>query len=655
MSSEHPSTEQVETSRPSGSGRIWAFIRIMNVRLRFIFLMVLVGVVAANWERLQNYYDRWQRPAETPESVLAQEIEYYCAMHPNVVRTQPGNCPICGMPLVKRAKTSRKPLSEGILAEVQLSPQKVQMGRIATSPVEYRLLSREVRTVGIVEYDETRRAFVAARIKGRLDKLFVNYVGQRVKQGMPLASIYSPDLLVAQEELLTAVKQMKEEPGRGDLAAGVGKSLVDAAKRKLTLWGITQQQLDEIIKRGTAETHLNIFSPIEGIVTEKKVLEGHYVAEGDDLYTIADLGRVWMQAKIFEDQISGVGIGTAVAVTSVAYPNEIFAGQITFIAYTVDPATRTLAARVEINNSEFKLRPGMYATATIRLPTGRVSPVAASAPAHASDSVTDGLAGAYTSLIDLLAKDKTDAEVVTQIGHEAQALSQKADEPIKSLATQIAAMAKQMTGADLKTQRDTLKLVSAKIIELLRANPPAHATLFVMHCPMAEADWLQISEQVANPYLGSEMPRCGTVTGKILAGPGRQSGEFAEGYFCPIYPDRLFDKPAECPIDKFPMKFVRVEKVLAVPATAVINTGARRVVYRESGPGTYDMLEVQVGPKAGDYFPVVSGVKAGDRVATAGAFVVDAENRLNPAAGAQFFGAGGGASGGDQPKHQHGG
>ncbi|QDV89868.1 Cation efflux system protein CusB precursor [Phycisphaerae bacterium RAS2] len=623
----------------------------MNVRLRFIFLMVLVGVISSNWEKLQNYYDRWRRPAMASETVQAQEIEYYCPMHPNIIRAQAGSCPICGMPLAKRAKTGRKVLVEGVLAQVQMSPQKVQMGRIATSPVQYQLLSREIRTVGIVDYDETRRAFVAARIKGRLDKLFVNYVGQKVKKGDPLAAIYSPDLLVAQEELLTAVRQMGEQQGGSEVAPGVGKMLVEAARRKLTLWGITEHQVEEILKRGSVETHLTIFSPIEGIVTEKKVLEGNYVMEGDNIYTIADLSGVWMQAKVFEDQISGVGIGTAVEVTSVANPNEIFAGKITFIAYTVDPATRTLAARVEISNPDFKLKPGMYANATIRLPVGRVVEATTSAPAIANGPSTDGLANAYTALVASFAKDKSDSGLISNVGQEAQRLAQEKNKVVRLAASAIAEFAKQMSAVDLKDQRAILKSLSTKVIELLRAYPPRTSTFFKVHCPMVDADWIQTSEEVANPYYGSEMLKCGKVTGRLQRGGSGPNEEMAEGYFCPIYPDRLFDHPRECPIDKFPMKFVRIAKVLAVPASAVVNTGQRMVVYRESDPGTYDMIEVRLGAKAGEFYPVLAGLKAGDRLATSGAFVVDAENRLNPAAGAQYFGASGGESKPHQQEH----
>lgn len=196
----------IDSNKQSPGRRIWTFIRILNVRLRFIFLMVLVGLIVGYWENITNYYDRWQRPAVLADTVHSDAIEYYCPMHPHIVRQEPGSCPICGMPLSKREKSDRASLAEGVLAQVQLTPYKLQMGRINTSPVSYQLLEREIRTVGIVDYDETRRAFIASRIKGRIDKLFVNFVGQHVEKGAPLASIYSPDLLVAQEELLSAIR-----------------------------------------------------------------------------------------------------------------------------------------------------------------------------------------------------------------------------------------------------------------------------------------------------------------------------------------------------------------------------------------------------------------------------------------------------------------
>lgn len=648
-------------SKPSVVRRIWLFIEILNVRLRFIFLMVIVGFVVGYWENITNYYDRWRRPAQAADMVAAQDIEFYCPMHPNIVRAEPGNCPICGMPLAKRAKSGKAELPEGVLARQHLTPQKVQIGRIATSPVEYRLLSREVRTVGIVEYDETRRKFIAARIKGRIDKLFVNYVGQHVEAGDPLVWIYSPELLTAQQELLTAATRLSEVSAADQFAARTSQSLLEASKQKLLLWGITPEQIETILKRGTTENHLTIFSPIAGFVTDKKVLEGHYVEEGGDLYTVADLSNVWMQAKIFEDESGGIHVGTAVEVTSTAYPEEVFAGRITFIAYQVDPATRTVSARVEIANPEFKLKPGMYAHAIIRVPTGQVTetePPSASAPAT-SESIreghvdTGGLAQAYLALSAAYVADKADATVLSDFVRAASDLAKNSHGSVASQATAIAEeAAQQLTGKDLAAQRGLFKSLSGKVIELLRGQPPASRTLYVARCPMVEAEWVQDSEGIANPYMGSQMPKCGVLKGTITAKTVQDNEQYVVGYYCPISPDHLFEKPELCPIDKFPLRFVRAEKTLAVPASAVINTGTRKIVYREGEPGTFDMVEVKLGKRGGEFYPVLSGIDAGDRVATAGAFLVDAENRLNPAASAQFFGASGGPQQ-DGGGHQH--
>lgn len=638
-------------ARPTLPGRVWAFVRVLNVRLRFIFLMVIVGVVSANWESLMNRYDRWRRPAHAADMVASEAIEFYCPMHPNIVRSEPGNCPICGMPLSKRAKTGQTEMPPDALARIQLSPYKLQMGRIGTSPVDFRLLAREIRTVGIVDYDETRRAFIPARIKGRIDKLFVNFTGQGVEKGAPLTSIYSPDLLVAQEELLSATQRLKDGQSAAPVIRQGAENLIEAAKRKLLLWGITAEQVQAIIDRGTVETHLTIYSPIAGIVTEKKVLEGHYVNEGDDLYTIADLHTVWLQAKVFENDLAGVAIGTAVEVTSVAFPDEVFAGRITFIAYTVDSGTRTVSARVEIENPDLRLKPGMYVRAAIRLPVGRVEIIdAASQPATQSATDTRGFADAYLKLAGAFAADKIDDAALDELSSKADALVQANVSGSRELTTAL----QPLKGKELREQRQIFKKISALSILLLKQFPPHDLLLSTFHCPMAKADWLDVGKQVRNPYYGSEMFECGSVTGTIDATATHEEERFATGYFCPVYPDRLFDQPQHCPIDKFPLKRARVEKVLAVPEMAVINTGTRQVVYRETEPGVFDMVEVKLGPRAGDYFPVLSGLNFGEKVAARGAFLVDAENRLNPAAGAAYFGASGTSkneTGGGQNQH----
>ncbi len=632
--------------RRSVGRQIGLLFEILSVRLRFVFLMVAVGLVVGYWDTIINYYDRWTRPEAAPTAV-ADNVEFYCPMHPNVLRDAPANCPICGMPLTQRKKGETEDLPEGVLARRRLSPQQVRLGRITTSPVSYELLSREIRTVGIVEFDESRRAYIAARMGGRIDELLVNFVGQAIEQGAPLARIYSPDLIVAQEELLVAQRRaaaaQRGEPGLDSTTAG---ALLAAARQKLSLWGITDGQIAEILARGSPDTHLTIFSPIAGIVTEKGVLEGRYVSEGDGLYTIADLSRVWMQAKIFEDDIAGIEIGTAVAVTSNAFPAELFAGRITFIAYTVDGATRTIAARVEVDNPELKLRPGMYATAVIRTPVGRVhvtEPAPASAASSASDdrAPLDNLLHAYLDLSSRYVQDVTDDSAAARLTQAARALSESGPDALRAQAASVARAGAALAELDLKAQRTQFEQVSAAMIELLKSSPSRPLTLQIAHCPMVDADWLQESTTLANPYMGQRMLQCGSITETLPALGSGPPTQVVSGYFCPVYPERLFEKPELCPIDQFPMRFVQIEKVLAVPVSAIIQTGTRHIVYRESSEDTFEMLAVQVGPRAGEYYPVLSGLSPGDRVATSGAFLVDAENRLNPAAASIYFGASG--------------
>lgn len=643
-----------ESKQPTGN-RFFTFLRILNVRLRFVFLMVVVGLIVGYWEDITNRYDRWMRRSAPHTEASTQGIEYYCPMHPNIVRDGPSSCPICGMPLSRREKGDRPPLPAGVLSQIQLTPYKQQMGRITTSPVAYELLQREIRTVGIVGYDETRRSFIAARIKGRIEKLLVNYVGQRVEKGAPLAAIYSPDLLVAQEELLTAARSLRQASA-GDVSADTARTLVEAARKKLLLWGITAEQIDAILKRGTPETTLTIFSPMTGIVTEKNVLEGHYVEEGADLYTIADLSRVWMEVKIFEDQIAGIEVGTAVEVMSTAYSSETFAGRIAFVAYTVDPATRTVSARVEIDNPDYRLKPGMYASAVIRLPVGKVRLLDAAAAGPATQAVasapslaTDAFVKAYAALAESFAADKTNDQAAQDLARQAGILGQQAKGELATQAKAVATAVGLLPGKDLAAQRKLFKGVSEAAIKLVKGAPPREQPVHVAYCPMVKADWLQINKNVRNPYYGSEMLECGEITETIAAAGARADNEkFARGYYCPVNPTRLYEKPDHCPVDKFGTRLAEIEKILAVPAGAVVDTGTRQIVYRESAPGVFDMVEVKLGARAGEFFPVLSGISAGDRVATAGAFLVDAENRLNPSAAAQYFGA----SGGPQPGHQ---
>lgn len=634
----------VAPAKKSLGRKIWTFVQIMNVRLRFIMLMVLIGLVVGNWEIITNHYDRWQRPGTALDAVAHADTEYYCPMHPHIISDHPANCPLCGMPLSMRQKSQKHELPAGVLAQVQLTPHKVMMGRIGTSPVQYRLLSYATRSVGLIDYDETRRQTVSSRIKGRLDTLMVNYVGQKVSKGDPLAAVYSPELLVAQEELQSASRAVKDQKGAtGSGLAQTSEILLEAAKKKLQLLGLLDSQIEDIIKRGTPQTHVTIFSPIAGIVTEKKKLEGQYVMDGEEIFTVADLGNVWLQAKIFESDISGIAPGTAVEVTTTAYPNELFAGRITFVAYSVDPATRTVSARVEITNPEYKLKPGMFVDAVIRLPAGKVTEISSSSrPANqvVAAAPTQAVAKAYLALAQTFALDKPDATLLAELKNQAQTLVSQLPQA-QTLVTQLA----DMEGKTLDVQRQRLGPVSQTLIKLLQEAPP-EMELYIANCPMDKGgDWITSVKDIENPYYGSEMLTCGSIIGPLKRQKALDSGRYVEGYYCPIRPGEIYETPIDCLIDKFPVKKVRIEKVLALPESAVIDTGTRKVVYRQSQPGVFQMVEVTLGKRAGEYYPVLAGLNENEQVATAGAFLVDAENRLNPAASVQYSGASGSPQG----------
>ncbi|MDA1043797.1 MAG: efflux RND transporter periplasmic adaptor subunit, partial [Verrucomicrobia bacterium] len=211
-----------------------------------------------------------------------------CSMHPEIKLPDPGKCPKCGMDLIP-VMASDEGESLG-LRELKLSASAQELAEIETALVERRFVTKEVYLVGKIDYDEARLATLSAWVPGRLDRLFVDYTGVEVKKGDHMISIYSPELLGAQEELIQAIGIVQKlQDSDNSLIKDSSADNVVSSREKLRLWGLNDEQISEIAKRGTAEDHLTIYSPISGIVIKKNAREGDYVETGSPIYTIADL------------------------------------------------------------------------------------------------------------------------------------------------------------------------------------------------------------------------------------------------------------------------------------------------------------------------------------------------------------------------------
>jgi len=268
--------------------------------------------------------------------------EWTCSMHPQVRRPGPGQCPICGMNLVP---------VERLAAE---QAQVEHRGGLEVEPVAYRELFKEVRTVGKLDYNERRVEYITARVAGRVDRVHVDFAGVQVKKGEHLLDIYSPDLVVTIQNLRDALESRNT-------------GLADIARNRLRLWGLPSEQIAEIEKSRDAKAQLTVYAPLGGTVIEKSVRVGQYVKEGDPLYRIADLDPIWLYLDIYEHDLGWVRSGQAVDVSFEAYPLESFRGTVVFIVPFLDDRTRSLKVRVNLKNPDRKLKPAMYATASIRV------------------------------------------------------------------------------------------------------------------------------------------------------------------------------------------------------------------------------------------------------------------------------------------------
>jgi Cu(I)/Ag(I) efflux system membrane fusion protein len=263
--------------------------------------------------------------------------------------------------------------AQATLSENQMvvSPERLQSIGVKFAPAERRLLARTIRTVGRVEIDERQLARVNIKIEGWIDQLHVNYTGERVKKDQVLFTVYSPDLVATQREYLLALKSGRRlgDSEFPEVAEGA-KSLLEVSRQRLQLWDVPEHQIQDLERTGTVLKALHIHSPITGTVINKVALAGLHVNPGDELYTIADLSRIWILADIYEYELPLIKIGQQATVTLSYDPGTVLTGRVGFIYPTIDPQTRTGTVRFEVENQGEQLKPGMYANVELHVPLG---------------------------------------------------------------------------------------------------------------------------------------------------------------------------------------------------------------------------------------------------------------------------------------------
>ncbi len=361
----------------------------------WIVLLLLIAAGAGGYWLYQSH-------DATPAGQAAGQAEkYHCPMHSTVVSDKPGDCPICGMKLVPIAEKEPEPnapaqpktrtmyrstmnpnevsdkpgkdsmgmemvpfeVAEGGestvpgRAVVPLLPEARQRMGLTLGTVEKRALSREIRTAARIVADESRLHHVTVKVEGYIQQLFVAVTGQAVKAGDPLMTIYSPQLVAAEQEYLAA-------------AQSGNKTLMASARQRLAFWDISDAQIDHLEKTGQVEKLLTLYSPAGGSVLQRDIAAGHKVTPGEVLLSINDLSSVWGDAVVYESDMSYVRVGMPMELTLPYLAGKTFQGRISFVSPSLDPQTRTIKVRIDIPNPDLLLKVDMYADARLKFPLG---------------------------------------------------------------------------------------------------------------------------------------------------------------------------------------------------------------------------------------------------------------------------------------------
>lgn len=281
-------------------------------------------------------------------------IVYTCSMHPQVRQNEPGDCPICGMDLIPADELDDSDGSVQNPNAVQISKAAMALAEVQTSRVRQEIPVQNVRLPGKVAVNQNLVSNVTAHFPGRVRDLYVDYTGDYVRKGQRLASIYSPELITAQRELLETARFKEQNP-----------RLYESARRKLMLWEFPEETIDEIVESGQVMEELDFFSPVSGYVSEISISREDHIMEGSVMYRIADLSSVWVEFEAYESAISGLSKGDEVEFRVSSLGSESFSGEVNFIEPFLNDASRTVKVRVNTDNPNIRMKPGMFAEGVI--------------------------------------------------------------------------------------------------------------------------------------------------------------------------------------------------------------------------------------------------------------------------------------------------
>jgi len=603
------------------------------VKTGFVLKITLVALIAV-------VISACSKP-ESSKQAVKDNVDYWtCTMHPSVHAKTPGKCPICSMDLVpvmkkvsndnaggmtKNASASMggMPMSSPIQkaesqkaqsTEFMVPVERQQQIGVTYASVAKRPIELSIRSVGILESDSSKMFDYVARVDGYVQELKVNSPGQQVSQGEPLLTIYSPDLRSTEQELVNLLND-RDRNGRGS-----NDQLIEASKRRLKLWNVSDQEIAELEKSRKPSDQLMLRSPFDGVVGEVMARPGMSVKMGDKLANVLDLSTLWIWAEFYENEVSLLKPGQTTDVNLPAFPNQIFKGQIAVINPVIDPAKRTARVRIDIPNAKAQLRPGMYANVEVKIDDGEglTIPVQAALPTgermlvfldrgqgkllpryvqvgrsfttfdgqqeesyyqvvkglKEGDRIVDSanflidaesqVQGAlkdwegekqpsatpgvnqisprqgsdFGALVKVLLDSYKGMQRILagsefpKVSAEAQDLQKQVhllleiEPPSKpgryqDLVGKLHSSADQFTPDNIEQARIDFGQFSAALIAFLREfMPQLDDPLYTIECPVwkkSPAIWLQDSTQIKNPFLGPDMPACGTVQGEIHA------------------------------------------------------------------------------------------------------------------------------------------